>query len=96
MCNNCVYNVMRQCMYEDVMEFYEADATLVNNFTPEMSFVREHAVDAGGVTRDVFSGFWEAAYLQIFDGSYSLIPAVHPQVDMTKFPIWEKFYHMDI
>ena len=86
-CNNCVYNVRRQYKYEDVIEFYEADATLIKNFTPEMCFVRERAVDAKGVTRDVFSRFWEAAYLQIFDGSCSLIPTVHPQVDMTKFPI---------
>ena len=43
------------------MEFYEADATLINYFTPEMTLVRECVVDARGVTRDVFLGFWESA-----------------------------------
>lgn len=85
--NSRVYNVRRQYLYQDVIELYESDSTLMNNFTPQMNFVGERAVDAGGVSRDMFSGFWEVAYLQIFDGGCSLIPAVHPQVDMTKFPI---------
>ena len=42
-------------------------------------------MDAGGVTRDLYSGFWEVAYLETFDDGCLLIPAVHPQVDMTKF-----------
>ena len=35
----------------------------------------------------MFSGFWEAAYQKAFDGSTLLVPAVHPQVDMSTFPL---------
>lgn len=37
--------------------------------------------------RDMFSSFWEEAYLKNFDGESLLIPAVHPNTDMATFPI---------
>ena len=40
-------------------------------------------MDAGSVSRDLYSAFGEVAYLEIFDGGCLLIPAVHPQVDVT-------------
>lgn len=41
----------------------------------------------GCVCRDMFSSFWEEAYLKNFDGESLLIPAVHPNTDMATFPI---------
>lgn len=52
-----------------------------------MALINEHAVDSGGVARDMFSGFWLAAFQKFFDGSGSLVPATHPNVDMSVFPV---------
>ena len=35
----------------------------------------------------MLSMFWESAYLKMFDGGTLLIPAVHHQVEMEKFPL---------
>ena len=44
-------------------------------------FVGERAVDLGGVTRDVFSAFFEEAYAKCFDGSSLLTPSDNPLID---------------
>lgn len=48
-----------------------------------MEFDGERAVDCGGVSRDMFAGFWEQLYGNLFDGSTLLTPVLHPQVDMS-------------
>ncbi len=46
------------------------------------------ALDVGGVCRDMFSAFWEAACNEErFNGNNHLIPAVHPQVQMHMFGV---------
>ena len=35
----------------------------------------------------MFSAFWEQAYYRAFDGGSTLIPATHPQMDQSVFPI---------
>lgn len=50
-------------------------------------FDEEEGVDFGGVCRDFFSGFWEAAYIRLFDGAALLIPACHAETDMSQFTI---------
>ena len=35
----------------------------------------------------MFSGYWDEAYEKAFDGTNSLMPAVHPHVDMDLFPV---------
>ena len=50
-------------------------------------FKDEAAIDAGGVQRDMLSGFWEVAYKKLFEGSSLLTPMVHPQINLTLFPI---------
>ena len=52
-----------------------------------IKFDGERAYDASGVTRDMFSAFWEAAYERVFDGSMLLAPVMHPQVDFTILPL---------
>ena len=42
----------------------------------------EKAVDTGGMSRDIFSVFWECAYPKEIDGGDILLPASHPGVDM--------------
>ena len=48
------------------------------------------AIDAGGVTHELFSAFWEQAYQLLFEGATLLIPLLHPQSDMSLFPILGK------
>ena len=40
-----------------------------------------------GVCRDMFSGFWEEAYLKFFDGSSLLTPVLHATIDMTRLQL---------
>ena len=50
-------------------------------------FKDEASIDAGGVQRDMLLGFWEVAYKKLFEDSSLLTPMVHPQIDLTLFPI---------
>ena len=50
-------------------------------------YENELAVDTGGVCRDLFSSFWEEAYLKVFDDETLLVPAINPNTDMASFPI---------
>ena len=45
------------------------------------------AVDTGGVARDLFSVFWDIAYLRAFDGGNSLTPTVHPHMEMSIYAV---------
>lgn len=66
------------------MEIFNA---ILNEFPFRVSFDDENAVDSGGVARDMFSGFWSCAFEKFFDGSGSLVPATHPTIDMSVFPM---------
>ena len=47
----------------------------------------ELAIDEGRVQRDIYSAFWEQAYKKLFEGAPVLTPMIHPQMDMSVFPI---------
>ena len=51
----------------------------------QIKFLDEMAVDHGGVSRDMLSGFWKEAYRQQCDGSALFVPVVHAQSDMSVF-----------
>ena len=68
------------------MELSKDFSELEDEYPFCVAFDDEQAVDDGGVSRDMFSAFWQAAYILAFDGESSLIPAVHPHVDMSSFP----------
>ena len=53
----------------------------------QIKYNGEQAVDDGGVTRDMFAGFWEEAFHKLFEGSSTLIPMIHPQLDIDVFSI---------
>lgn len=52
-------------------------------FPFRVQFESERAVDTGGVSRDMFSSFWEEAYRKNFDGESLLVPAVHPNSEIS-------------
>lgn len=62
-------------------------AEIVSEFPFRISFVDEQAVDTGGVCRDMFSAFWEEAYVRLFDGEALLVPVLHPKADVADFSV---------
>ena len=61
--------------------------SILCEFSIHMEFKGEMAVDQGGVTRDMYSAFWEECYSKIFDGSTLLVPMLCPQIDTAVLPI---------
>uniref|UniRef100_A0A1X7TQY9 HECT domain-containing protein n=1 Tax=Amphimedon queenslandica TaxID=400682 RepID=A0A1X7TQY9_AMPQE len=53
----------------------------------EMKLKEELAVDLGGVSKDIVSGFWQEAYERLFDGSISFVSAVHPHIEFSLFEV---------
>lgn len=78
--------INRSKVYEDVLDLYRK-GTIVEECPICIEFKGEIAVDSGGVQRDMFSAFRERAYSMLFEGATLLTPMIHPQMDMTLFPI---------
>ena len=82
------HTVDQENLYEDIINLYSKSTAIVLQESPfRIAFVGEKAVDIGGVCRDMFSTFWDKAYLKSFDGGSVLTPAMHPGIDTTVFPI---------
>lgn len=80
------YPVRRRNLYDDVLKLF-SDEGVMEKCPLHIKFVEEMALDCGGVSRDMLSGFWEEAYGKLFDGCNLLTPVIHPQVDMQVFRI---------
>ena len=52
-----------------------------------MKFSDERALDAGGVTKELFSAFWEVAKITLFDGCNVVIPSVNPHSELIHFSV---------
>ena len=76
----------RADLYKNVLDLYR-DGGIVDECPIYIKYKDEAAIDGGGVQRDMLSGFWEVAYKKLFEGSSLLTPMVHPQIDLTLFPI---------
>ncbi len=78
------FTITRKHVFDDIILLYgnhEQDVLQVYPF--RVKFAAERAIDAGGVTRDLFSAFFEEAYKKLFDGSSLLCPVVHPGMDVS-------------
>ena len=73
-------------IYEDVLDLYR-EGSIVGEYPITVTYVGEKGVDEGGVQRDMFSSFWEKAYSLLFEGATTLIPMVHPQIDLSVYSI---------
>ena len=81
------HTVRRSHILEDVIiSLYEND-NICREYPIAIEFESEEAIDHGGVQREMFSAFWEQAYLQLFEGATILTPLIHPQTDTTVFPV---------
>ena len=63
----------RSHLYEDLLSIYGM-TTVSEEYPVRIKFYRELAVDIGGVSRDMYTGFWEECYKIFFDGSNTLVP----------------------
>ena len=79
----------RNTIFASVIDLYSKGDT-INKRPLQIKFASEVAIDAGGVTRELFSAFWEQAYQLLFEGATLLVPLLHPQSDMSLFPILGK------
>ena len=50
-------------------------------------FKGEKGIDEGGLSRDMLAGFWNEAYSYYFEGATTLTPMIHPQIDLSVYPI---------
>ena len=75
-------------LYEDCITLYkEKLPVLIKEFPFHITYVNERAVDTGGVSRDMFSAFWELAYMRDFDGGDTYVPVVHPHTDPSHYKV---------
>ena len=88
--HGCSHLIRQDHIYSNVLELYGDFSAIMKEFPFRVSFEKEQAVDTGGVVRDMFSGFWSCAFEKFFDGSGSLVPATHPTIDMSVFPVLGK------
>lgn len=73
----------RATIFEDMVKLYATQLQkIVLEFPFRTAFAGEKAIDSSGVTRDVFSAFFEEAYIRLFDGASLLTPADFPNVEM--------------
>ena len=76
--------ICRDHVYYDCLALYtnKLEQTL-KEFPFRIRYEGEKAIDTGGVSRDMFSVFWECAlYPKQFDGGDVLVPTSHSGVDM--------------
>ncbi|XP_069131679.1 uncharacterized protein [Argopecten irradians] len=68
--------VRRNHVVKDLMDVY-GNADILQHML-NVSFEGEEGQDAGGLTKDVFTAFWERAYVQFFCGEDLLVPFMPP------------------
>ena len=79
--------VERSCIFESVVSLYATkQSEILQEFPFRVKFAGEKAIDVGGVSHDMFSAFFEAAYVKHFDGVSLLTPVVHSHTDMSALP----------
>lgn len=72
-----VLRVRRVNILHDMVEQFKDASVVEANLS--FIFVDECGVDASGVARDAFSGFWEAFFLNCADGEIEYVPALQPE-----------------
>ncbi len=81
------HEMSRNNVFEDVLRLYRNNPRTMTEYPFKVSFKEELAIDLGGVSRDLFSAFWEKAYIQAFDGCSTFIPQTHPHIDISMYPV---------
>ena len=78
----------RATLFDSVLALYsDYSGRVAMEFPFRVQFKGEKASDLGRVARDFFSGFFEEAYIKLFDGNNLLYPAVNGSVNMRSFEV---------
>ena len=71
--------ILRDRVYDNWPSLYTKKLEqILKEFPFRVHYRDEKAIDTGGVSRDVFSAFWEHVYLKQFNGGDILVPALIP------------------
>ena len=82
------HSIKRQDVYAGVLKLYQtSQEEILEEYPFRIRFEGELAVDVGGVSRDMFSAFFEEAYRKLFEGALLVTPAVHPGMDYSLLPL---------
>lgn len=81
-----VREVRRDNIVEDVIDLYK-DGEIVGEYPIFVQYKGEKGVDDGGLRRDMFTAFWEKAYSLMFEGATTLVPMLHPEVELSLYRI---------
>ena len=82
------HQVNRAKIFDSVITLYTSRRSqILEEYPFRVKFEGEKVFDIGGVSRDMFSAFFEDAYTRLFDGGSLLAPAVLPHIDMSIWPI---------
>ena len=83
------HEVRQHHIFEDCVQLYTENLhNILQEFPFRIHYMDKRAINTGGVSRDMFSSFWEHAYIAAFDGGNLLVPAMHPGTDMAKLPVF--------
>ena len=85
--NQKTHLILRKDVYNDLITLYSKDAEVVMEYPLRIKFKDEKAIDAGGVSRDSFSAFFDEAFLMVHP-SYTQ-PRMHVWIIMSSFTILE-------
>ena len=81
--------VPRDNLFQSVLSLYRNNMdTIISEYPFRTQFEGERAVDLGGVSREMFTAFFEESYQKLFDGCTLLTPALHPGVDMSLLSVF--------
>ena len=67
--------VTRDGIFSDVLSLYQND--FGKRYPIKVQFKSKNAIDFGGVSRVMYSCFWEQAYQRLFDGDKNLVPLLN-------------------
>ena len=83
------HSVVREEVFQSVLTLYSSYLqSIVCEYPFHVQFEGERAIDLGGVSRDMFTAFFEEAYKKLFDGCTLLTPAVHPGIDLSSLSVF--------
>ena len=70
------------------MDLY--DECTILDYKLNVKFDGESGLDFGGLTTDLFTSFWDAAFEAYFEGDTVKVPFVRPQQQLESRPVFEK------
>lgn len=78
--------IQRANILQDVLELYRSNQELLKEYTFQVKFFGENALDLG-VSKDMFSAFFLAIYQMLFDGASLLRPCINVGTNIEAFRV---------